>query len=450
MTREDLRLRRLLALWAPLALTFLLLSGGTPVVNKSINRLEGVDNVRELAGYSLLLGFAVFAHSPLLVTREIAIKLSVDAAGMRLSMWICGIAGASVAALELLLGFTPLGAFVLGRFTDDRALIESAHRALPLLAPMPLLVAIRGVYQAQEIRAENTLLVGLGTLCRLAVTALLGVGFGNALELPGPSLGAFLMSVGITVETLVGVLGTRYRMRRRPAPAPGVRHPKPVRFALALMLANALGVAALVFHLRIAGEAVAAWQAPSLAAHQEVRSAAWFLTAGAIALQSMTTAKAGTPEGARAMLRFACGVGLALTALFALLSVPAVRELVFVRWLDERSDGPVVELLAPALAVGALLPLLQAVRFALRGILLARGATKAITMTTVLTLFLLSLAFGFELYPAPRNGALNTAIWWAGTLVVECAVLARYALFPRPVPEGLPAPVRSPRESTAG
>jgi len=448
--REDLRLRRLAALWAPLALTFLLLSGGTPAINTSINGLLGVDNVRELAGYSLLLGFAVFAHSPLLVTREIAIKLSVDRAGMRQAMAICGLAGLAVAALELLLGLTPLGAIVLGAFTSDAALIASAHRALALLAPMPLMVAIRGVYQAQEIRTENTLLVGLGTVCRLAVTAFVGIRYGKALGLSGPALGAFLMSLGIVVETIVGVFGTRYRMSRREPPPPGERPAHPVRFALLLMLSNVLSVAAITFHVRIAASVSEAAHAASLAAYQEVRSTSWFLGAGAIALQSLTTAKATTSAGSRAMLRFALLVGGALAVVYALLSVPAVRDLVYVRWMKERADGPVVAMLAPALAVAAALPLVQAIRFSLRGILIARGATTAITTTTMLTLLILATATGFGIRLSAENGALNATAWWLTTLLIECAMLARYALFPKRRAEELPATVRSPRESTAG
>ena len=39
--RPDLRPGRLIAVWVPLALTFLLVTGSTPVVNAAINRLPG-------------------------------------------------------------------------------------------------------------------------------------------------------------------------------------------------------------------------------------------------------------------------------------------------------------------------------------------------------------------------------------------------------------------------
>jgi len=445
-----LRLRRLFALWTPLALTFLLLSGGTPVVNASINRLVGRDHARELAGYALLLSFAVFLHSPLLVAREIGIKLTDGKHGMRRALLICTVAGVVVAALELLLGFTPLGGVILGAFTDDRALAEAAHRALPLLAPMPLFIAVRGVFQAQEIRSDNTILVGLGTLVRLGVTALLGLGFGDALGFTGASLGAFCMSVGIAVETGVGVLGGRRSARLRP-PTTGEPHPRPVRFALLLMLANTLSVGSLIFHLRIAGRVPPEGQPASLAAFQEVRSLVFFLNAGAIALQSLTTAKALTPEGAARMMRFALLVGIGLSAVAAVGCFTPLRDVVLVTLLGERPGGEVMRLLLPALAIGVAMPFLQALRFALRGVLIARGATAAITLSTGVTLLLLASALAFALLPSLDNGAWNSMLWWTATLVLEIALLLRAALYPRRPPLAeLPAPLRSPRESTAG
>ncbi|MGQ0613728.1 MAG: hypothetical protein ACT4PV_08330 [Planctomycetaceae bacterium] len=42
-------------------------------------------------------------------------------------------------------------------------------------------------------------------------------------------------------------------------------------------------------------------------------------------------------------------------------------------------------------------------------------------------------------------------LWWTATLLLEVAILVRFALFPRrPQLAELPVPPRSPRESTAG
>ena len=102
--REDLKLRRLLIVWAPLAATFLLVTGSTPVINAAINRLPGRAHETDLAAFAVFLSTIIVLHSPLFVSREIAIKLSLDRAGARRAMLFCVSAGAVVSLFEVVLG----------------------------------------------------------------------------------------------------------------------------------------------------------------------------------------------------------------------------------------------------------------------------------------------------------------------------------------------------------
>ena len=451
LTRSDLQPRRLLLVWAPLALTFLLLSGGTPVINASINRLPDIVPEEELAAFSLLLGLAIFLQSPLFVTREIAIKLSVDRAGSNAALKICLAAGLCVSALELILGFTPLGAWLLGEFTERTEIIARAHAAIPFIAPMPILIAIRGVYQAHQIRVDDTLFVGFGSLLRLVATGIVGLVFGPALGWPGPRLGAFCMTLGAALEMGFAVWRARARARP-PATAPeGTRRLSPWEFAVPLMLANFLGVGSSLFYLKMAGAVPTADQAASLATFQEVRSLQWLVVSGAIALQSLTTAKVRTPTDARAMLRFALMVSGSLTVLFlACVALAPVRRFILVELLGEEIGSPVLELVPPVLLLAAIMPLLQGMRFTLRGVLIARGLTKAITATTLITLLLLATALAFSWSFSERNGGLTAYAWWIAAVLLEIVLLSRYALKARPKEPDLPVPLKSPRESTGG
>ncbi|MGH7162850.1 MAG: hypothetical protein ACREID_05145, partial [Planctomycetota bacterium] len=205
MSASPLRFRRLFALWAPLALTFLLLSGATPVINASINRLPGASPAEDLAGFALLLNCALLLHSPLLVTREIAIKLSVDRASARAALRYCVGAGACVSLLELVLAFTPLGALFLELFADQPAVVERARGALPCLAPMPVFIAARGVFHALQIRADETIYVAVGTLLRLVATAIAGFALAPHLGVSGAQLGALCMTFGAFLEAATGL-----------------------------------------------------------------------------------------------------------------------------------------------------------------------------------------------------------------------------------------------------
>jgi Na+-driven multidrug efflux pump len=438
----------LLAVWAPLAATFLLVTGSTPVINASINRLPGRIQEVDLAAFAVLLNCVIVLHSPLFVTREIAIKLSVDRSGSRRALLFCLGAAASIALLEILLGATSLGARFASAFTDRADVVAGAHRGFLWVWPAPILIAVRGVYQAHQIRVDDTLFVGLGTLFRLIFTAVFGLAVAPGLGLDGATLGALCLVVGLALETVFSFL--RARARARPPERSDARSPSPLRFGLPLMFANFLGVAASLFYLRIAGLVPSQLQEDSLAAFQEVRPLHWMFAAGAVALQSLTTAKAHGPHDEQRMLRFAAGVGGVLTVGLAVCVLTPLRYTILVDWLGEREGGTVLSLTEPVLLLVVFMPFLNALRFTYRGVLISRGHTRAITFSNMITLILLASAISFDLLPTRVNGAFNAYAVWIGTLLVELAILAWTASRRRGEPGPLPPPVRTPREAAAG
>jgi len=419
--RADLRFGRLLLVWAPLALTFLLVTGGTPIANASINRLPGRDHALDLAAFALFLQWTIVLHSPLFVTREIAIKLSVNRAGSRRALRFGVGCAAVIAAVEIVLGATPLGARLLGAFADDPTVIAGAHEAFLYIWPVPFCIAVRAVYQAHQIRVDDTLFVAAGTLVRLAFTAVLGLRIAPHLGIPGALLGALCVTGGIAVETVFAVV--RARARAVPPLHSAAPPPSPFRFGLPLMFANALGVASALFFLRIAGDVAEEMQAASLAGFQEVKSLHWLLSSGAFALQSLTTAKVIHDRDRGPMLRFALLVGGGLTLLLCAVAFTPLRRWVLVDLMNEAPDGDVFRLAVPALMVAAAMPLVSAFRFTLRGTLIARGHTRAITLSTVTTLLLLTAIVLLDAFPSAENGALNAYACWIGTSLVELAVL---------------------------
>ena len=65
------------------------------------------------------------------------------------------------------------------------------------------------------------------------------------------------------------------------------------------------------------------------------------------------------------------------------------------------------------------------VRFGLRGVLISRGHTRAITAANVTSLLLLTAAVWWRLLPFPENGALNAYCLWLAVLLVEVGILTR-------------------------
>ena len=421
----------MLVVWAPLAATFLLVTGSTPVINAAINRLPGRDHEVDLAAFAVFLSTIIVLHSPLFVSREIAIKLSVDRAGARRAMRFCVSAGAVVALVELVLGWTPLGAWVVSHFSDRPDIIASAHGAFRLIWPVPMLIAVRGVYQAHQIRADDTLFVGLGTLVRLVFTAVLGFWVAPMVGIDGATLGAICVTAGLVVEAVF----TMWRSRTKARPPETAERDgegedqrlNPLRFGLPLMFANFLGVGASLLFLYVAGLVPADLQDSSLAAYQEVRPLHWLFCSGAFALQSLVTAKVRAPEDERWMMRFGLIVGGALTLLLGLVAFTPLRTFVLVNLMGEDPDGRVLAFAIPALRIAAGLPILVALRFTVRGILISRGKTRAITVANIILLALMSAAIVLRLLPDPENGAFNAYALWIVFLCIEIAMLSAVA-----------------------
>ena len=327
--RPDLRFRRLLTVWAPLAFTFLLVTGSTPVVNACINRLPDRIHEVDLAAFALFLSVIVVLHSPLFVAREISMKLSVDRAGARRALKFClGVAVLS-SVLEVLIGATQLGRILLGAFTEREDVVAIAQPAFLYIWPAPFAIAVRAVYQAHQIQRDDTLFVGLGTLVRLIVIAIFGFLLAPDLAMSGPVLGAIAIAVGIFIEMVFAVW--RGRAVARPPETSTDAPPSLMGFAVPLMFANLLGVLASLFYLRIAALVAKDVQQTSLAAFQEIRPLAWMFTAGGFALQSLTTAKVRVRADEAPMFRFSAIVGGALTVALAIVAfVPPLRSWILV------------------------------------------------------------------------------------------------------------------------
>jgi len=435
-------------MWVPLALTFLLVTGATPVINAAINRLPGGPHEADLAAFAIFLSVLIVLHSPLFVAREISIKLSRHRGGARRALRFMLMTAAVVSVLEAAIGFTPLGHLILRRFATDPDVIRGAHEAFRWIWPVPFVIAIRGVSQAHQISADDTLFVGLGTLVRLGATAVIGFVLAPRIGLGGPQLGAICILIGIVIEAAITV----WRTARIESPEVQFDDPGPTAFAFALplMFANALGLFASLFYLRIAGRVPEGFQEASLAAFQEVKPLHWLLASGAFALQSLTTAKVRHADDVRPMLRFSIGVGLGLSAVLAGVAFTPLARWILVDVMGERPGGEVVAFARPALMLAAPMPLLTAVRFGLRGVLISRGRARPITITNVVSLLILSSAIAFDWLVSDKNGALNAYVLWNVTLVVEVVLLSRATFSPGMVDDMLPPPQRSPREAAGG
>lgn len=410
----------------------MLLTGSAPIINASINRLPLRNHEEDLAAFALFMALALVLQSPLFVSREIAIKMSVSRRGFRQALRFCLAAAAVVVMAKLTVALTPAGSWLLGFFSDRPEVVRGAQRAFLWAWPLPFLMVLKGVYQAQRIRADDTLFVAYGTMARLLLTALLGLVLAPRLAISGPVLGVTCFVAGMAVETAVVVLRTRQR------DSPPLRStdelPSVVRFGLPLMLSNLLAMAATAYYIRIAGLVPARLQVASLAGFQEARTLLWLVGSAVFALQAITAAKVRRPGDASRMLRFGALVGGSISLLLAMVAFTPAARWVLVELMNEAADGDVVRLAVPALMVGAALPLVNSFRVVLRGILISRATTRPIVVANATTLLVLTALVAFRWLPTEDNGVLNAYTLWVGMIVLEATLLAwiNYRLAQRP------------------
>ena len=175
-----------------------------------------------------------------------------------------------------------------------------------------------------------------------------------------------------------------------------------------------------------------------------MRPLAWLFTAGGFAIQSLTTAKVNSRADEIPMVRFGVFVGATLSLLMGLCAfVEPVRSWILVDLMGERPGGRVLEFAVPSLMLAVGLPLFQSVRFALRGVLIARHHTRAITVINLVSLAMIGTAISFELLPT-ANGSFNAYVIWFSTMAVELVVMFRLIRAPHPVLADVTPPDRPP------
>jgi hypothetical protein len=217
----ELSPRRILALWWPLAASWLLMGVELPLFTACVARMR--DPEVNLAAY----GSLVF---PIALVIEAPIMMLLSAAGARgdLDSWgrvrrFMHKTSACLTALHVAVAFTPLFDWLALRvFGDPEAVIEPARLGLRIMTPWTWSIAYRRTHQGVLIRFERSRPVMIGTCVRLAANATVYcIGFALphfGIEPPGIAVGASAVACGVLSEaTFIGWC-TRAVLAERPLP----------------------------------------------------------------------------------------------------------------------------------------------------------------------------------------------------------------------------------------
>jgi hypothetical protein len=219
----SLGLRAILRFFTPLALTSLLVTLSGPMLNVALAR--SLDPTLHLAAFWIGFAIVMFLESACLVMQPITVALAAERGAPRRLAAASLAAGLAAAALVLAVATTPLGALVFRHAipTTPRA-AELARVVLLQLAPIPVLVAVRGVASGLAIAAHRTAWVAAATALRLGVLSAVVVA-AVASGASGARVAAWAVLAGTLAETalIVGLTLPRARSAQEPRAGAGTR-----------------------------------------------------------------------------------------------------------------------------------------------------------------------------------------------------------------------------------
>jgi len=402
--------RTILAFWAPLAATWLMMAVEGPYIAAIIARLA--QPTPNLAAYGVAFSFAFIAEAPVIMMMTAANALVADRGSFLALRRFMRLLVAAV-TLAMAVGLLP----PVFRFVTDEliglppGLAARTHLATALLLPWPGAIGYRRFYQGILVRHRQPRRVAYGTVVRLAAMSLAALALAAWTELPGAYVGSLALALGVVAEAAA----SRFMARRivasllaeppSDAPQPGMR--EILRFYYPLALTSLLAIVVNPMVTFFMGRSRSPVE--SLAVLPVVSGLLFMFRSGALAYQEVGVALGGTGrEGERQVFRVAVGLaGVSVALLAVVLFTPLA-----VVWF-ERVAG-----LAPSLAqfalwparVLAIVPALDYLLALQRALLVLARRTRVITAATAVEAAVLVLVLWLTVTQLNLVGALAAAL----------------------------------------
>lgn len=445
--------RDILRFYIPLVLNSQMMTLSGPIINVAIGRSP--DEKVEFAAYWIGFTILLFLESPVLVVQQMTASLVRETGSLR-RLFVTALSFAALAsASALTIALTPLGDLVFDHLvkTTPRT-AELARQVLAWFAPLPFLVALRGVGNGLAIREKKTPLVARATLFRLiALSSVVGL-FVALRSGSGALAGVAALLTGITFETAVIWIGVRQVLGRRIArSSEGPPLPYAVIFRVVMPLAVS-AVAWTAFRPLVNG-ILGRLADPELAqAGFGVIMPLVLLTSSPLwTMQNVSLVLPESVPDVRRLIRFAGVTAGLFSGAVLVVAITPLRDLVL---RGAFSLTPELEAsVAPVVILLAIEPFFLAARSISQGLLMRAKRTEAFLVYSPIKIGLVALA-GFVV--AHRNPEINgtllgTVLFLGGDLfdavvysLAARRVVAREALFGEPAAGGR-APVAAQSSS---
>jgi len=377
-------LRRVVATWWPLAVSWFLMGLEGPAISAIVARLANPEI--NLAAYGgLILPLAFFVEAPIIMLLSASTALSRDWASYRkIRAFMHGLS-AALTLLHVLIAFTPLYDFF-ARVVIHAPVetIEAGRLGLMIMVPWTWAIAYRRFNQGVLIRFGHSVAVGVGTLVRLSVDGIvLAIGYLLG-SVSGTVVAAAAMGAGVVAEAVYAGIRVRPVLRDQLKKAPPV--PEPLSTRAFLRFYVPLSLTSLIFLIArpIASGSLGRMPAAldSLAAWPVVTGVVFLFRGFGVAYNEVVVALLDEKGSAPTLRRFALLLAGLTTACVAIVAAPPVSGF----WFHTVTglSLPLTALAKMSIWFLLLLPALSVLQSWSQGVILHTRRTRGITEAVIL------------------------------------------------------------------
>lgn len=417
---------RIARFWLPLEATWLMMAAEGPFLAAVIARLPAPKE--NLAAFAVASALAWIVESPIIMMLSASNALVQDGVAYRKLRRFSFALNAAVTVIMVALITPPIFDLVARRVIGLSPTVAGlAGRSMIFLVLWPAAIGFRRFYQGILIRDGRPQAVTWGTVIRLTTMAATGLLLALVLRLPGASVGAGALGIGVLAEGAASWFMARPTVRRlrrmtdeECAFGRGLTQAKVIGFYAPLALTSFLS-----FSINpLTTFFLARGRSPleSLAVLPVIVGLAFVFRAAGIAMQEVVIALVGDAgENRRVLARFTLRLGTASTAAYAVVVFTPLATVWYRTVSGLSPDLASFALLPGALLV--LLPFLESVLAYERGVLVKSHRTTPISVAVAVQLAVTTAVFalmvsGLKTVGAVAVGPALTAGYVAGAAVL--------------------------------